>query len=65
MKNAMTLLFALVLSSGFAHAEDKKPDAKKSAKAKPAAEKKERSGAQKADSTIEWAHKNKIWMHKK
>ncbi|HUQ76999.1 MAG TPA: hypothetical protein VM183_19930 [Burkholderiales bacterium] len=65
MKNTIALLFALALGTGFVHAQEKKPEAKKSAKPKPAAEKKERSGAQKADDTLEWAHKNKIWMHKK
>jgi hypothetical protein len=50
MKRSIAVLFAVVLAAGFAHAQDKKPDAKKSAKAK---------------SAIDWARKNRIWMHKK
>ena len=60
MKNIIAL--ALVLGLTGAYADEKKPEAKKSSKAKPAA-KSEKNAAQKAESSIgQWAHENKIWV---
>ena len=59
MKNIIAL--ALVLGLTGAHADEKKAEAKKSSKAKPAA-KSEQNAAQKAESSVgKWARENKIW----
>lgn len=61
----MRTLFAvlLVLCVGVAHADEKKADTKKSAKAKSnAAQKSDKNVFQKAESSVgDWAHRNKIW----
>jgi hypothetical protein len=62
MKKALALALMLALTNVHA-ADEKKADAKKSSKAKPAA-KSDKNAAQKAESDVtDWAHRNKIWMH--
>jgi hypothetical protein len=64
--NARLLILSLVvaLAPGFAAADDKKAEEKKSAKAKPAA-KKEKNAFQKAESDIgNWADRNNVWNRK-
>jgi len=59
MKSILALALMLVLAG--AHAEEKKPDAKKSSSAKPAA-KSNQNAAQKAESSVgKWARENKVW----
>jgi|1186.fasta_scaffold493752_2 hypothetical protein len=63
----MKKILAVVLMLGLAaaHAEDKKPEAKKAEKSKPAA-KSEKNAAQKAEHGIyKWARENKIWTQSK
>jgi hypothetical protein len=63
MKNIIAV--ALVLGVTGAYAEDKKPEAKKSSQAKPAA-KSEKNSAQKAEQSVyKWARENKIWIQSK
>ena len=63
MKNIIAL--ALVLGLTSAYAEDKKPEAKKSPPAKPAA-KSEKNSAQKAEQSVyKWARENKVWIQSK
>ena len=62
MKIRIALMLALAVAAGYVHADEKKADAKKSAKAKPAA-KSDKNAFQKAESGIgDWAHRNKIWV---
>ena len=61
MKLGAALLLCLALAAGFARAEDEKPAAKKSQKAKPAA-KSDKNVFQKAESsTGKFLHDSKIW----
>lgn len=63
MRTKFALLLALALSFGAAYADEKKAEAKKSAKAKPAAKKSDKNVFQKAESSImDSAHRNKIWV---
>jgi hypothetical protein len=65
MKKALALVLMLALTGAYA-ADEKKPDAKKPSKAKPAAkpaEKSDKNVFQKSESSIgQWAHENKIWV---
>jgi hypothetical protein len=61
MNRTAALCICLVLSLGFARADEPKADAKKSDKPKPAA-KSEKNVFQKAESSLtDWARKNKVW----
>jgi hypothetical protein len=64
MKNIIAVVLMLGLAS--AYADEKKPEAKKPSKAKPAAKaesKSDKNSFQKAESSIgQWAHENKIWV---
>jgi hypothetical protein len=61
MNNIIALALVLGLTAAYA-ADEKKSDAKKSSKAKPAA-KSDKNAAQKAESSVgQWAHDNKIWV---
>jgi hypothetical protein len=61
MKKILAVVLMFGLAAAYA-ADEKKTDAKKSAKPKPAA-KSEKNAAQKAESSIgQWAHENKIWV---
>ena len=64
MKNIIAIVLMLGLAS--AYADEKKPEAKKPAKAKPTAKaepKSDKNSFQKAESSIgQWAHENKIWV---
>ena len=63
MKNIIA--FSLVLGLTGAYAQDKKPEAKKSSPAKPAA-KSDKNAAQKAEQSVyKWARENKIWIQSK
>ena len=64
MKKTIALALVLALAGGFAHADEKNPDAKKAEKAKSNAKKKDsdKNAFQKAESDIgHWARKNKVW----
>ena len=64
----LVFLVVLALACGGAYADEKKaetkkPPAKKSAKAKPAAKNSDKNVFQKAESSImDSAHRNKIWV---
>ena len=61
MKPGAALLVSLALVLGLAHADEQKPAAKKSEKAKPAA-KSDKNVFQKAESSVgKFMHDNKIW----
>jgi hypothetical protein len=68
MKTNLALLLALAVASGAVYADEQKPEpkkpaAKKSAKAKPAAKNSDKNVFQKAESSImDSAHRNKIWV---
>lgn len=63
MKRILAAILMLGLAA--AYAEDKKPEAKKSAKSKPAA-KSEKNAAQKAEQSVyKWARDNKVWTQSK
>lgn len=62
MRTVIAVLLALCMDA--AHADEKKADTKKSARAKSnAAQKSDKNVFQKAESDIgDWAHRNKIWV---
>jgi hypothetical protein len=62
MKRHIALILAAALAAGGAYADEKKADAKKAAKAKPAEKKSDKNVFQKTESSVgDWAHRNKIW----
>jgi transposase len=63
MKNTIAILASLLLACGAAYADEAKPEAKKSEKAKAQAKKKsDKNVFQKTESSVgEWARRNKIW----
>jgi hypothetical protein len=64
MKKFLAAMLMLGLATAYA-ADEKKADAKKSSKAKPAA-KSEKNSAQKAEQGVyKWARENKVWTQSK